>query len=66
MRPIERGWNLILENAPNQEERDKAESYRTIFYGGASWLWELVKDEIKDDRLRARIEDDFANWRKTR
>jgi hypothetical protein len=66
MRPIERGWNLVLENAPNQEERDKAKAYRTIFYGGASWLWEIVKDEIDDDLLRAKIEDDFARWRKTR
>lgn len=66
-RPIERGWQIVLEQAPNQKELDDAdESYRAIFYGGASWLWEIVKDEIDDDFLRTQIEKDFACWRKTR
>lgn len=64
MRPIEQGWQAVLKEAPNQEERDKAESFRAIFYGGASWLWIMVKDHFDDDVLAALIEEDLARWRK--
>ena len=64
-RPIERGWQIILDQAPNRAERERAtQNYRTIFYGGASWLWEIVKDKIDDKHLRLQITEDFEHWRK--
>jgi hypothetical protein len=65
-RPIEFGWKIVLKNAPNRAERRKAdESFKTIFYGGASWMWQMVKDKINDDFLTAKIEEDFKQWRET-
>jgi hypothetical protein len=64
--PIEQGWRIVLDEAPNRKERAKAESFRGIFYGGASWLWVMVKDKFDDEFLRGLIEQDFERWRKER
>ena len=49
--PIAQGWQFILDRAPTEEDRERAESWRTLFYAGAHWVWDVFTSLDDEDDL---------------
>lgn len=63
--PISRGWQLILDQAPSEEEREKAEAWRGVFYAGALWIWDVCSslDQAEMREFIEVIEVEIAEYR---